>query len=677
MPPKVRNRNGELIDFDPEKITSAIFKAIQSVGGNDYQSAQELSGLVQDYLYISNQEIIDLETVQNTIEKVLIEEGQAETAKSFILYRQKRKEVREAKTRAGIVDDCKLGINAFKVIEARYLLKDENGRTVETPKEMFERVANHIASAEIHFGGNVDDAKEKFLRMMTSLEFMPNSPLLMNAGTENGQLSSVFSLPLDDTTEGIFTSLKHAAIIHQRGGGTGFSFSKIRPRGDVVNKMHGVASGPLAFLKIFDKAIGEIKQGGKRSGANMAILRVDHPDILDFITCKESQDIITNYNLSVGITDHFMEALQKSENYELINPRNGNVVGQLNAKRTLDLIATMAWKNGDPGIVFMDRINNPRSNPTPKLGDIETTSPCGEQPLLPYESVILGSINLANHVIKDLEKNAMVIDWHKLKRTVHNAVHFLDNATEFNVVPLAETAKIINGNRKIGLGVMGWADLLIKMKVPYNTEEAIETADKVMRLINDEARAASCNLAKKRGIFPNYHGSVYDNNQEFYRLRNASRTTISPTGTISIISSCSPSIEPLFALSYLRKTAQFEMLEINPLFEQIAKEEGFYNEDLMRNIAQQGSVQNIDEVPDNVKKIFLTAMDLTPEEHVKMQATFQKHVDNAVSKTVNFPYYATVEDVREVFLLAYELGCKGITIYRDGSKDGQVLSKNL
>jgi len=677
MPPRVRKRTGELIDYNKDKVTSAIFKAIQSIGGNDFRLAEELSGLVQDYLYITNQEIIDVENVQDTIEKVLMEEGHSETAKSFILYRQKRKEMREAKSSTGIVDDCKLGLNAFKVLEARYLLRDESGRTIETPKEMFERVATYIASADTKFGNNPENAKENFLRMMISLDFIPNSPTLMNAGTSVGQLSSVFAIPLEDSTENIFTGLKHAAIIHRRGGGTGFSFSRIRPRGDVVNKMHGVASGPLAFLKIFDIAIGEIKQGGRRSGANMAILRVDHPDVLDFITCKESQNIITNYNLSVGITDDFMKSLEKGENYNLINPRNGKVVGQLNAKRTLDLIATMAWKNGDPGIVFLDRINNPRSNPTPKLGNIETTSPCGEQPLLPYESVILGSINLSSHVIKDLEKNSMVIDWHRLKRTVHNVVHFLDNATELNQLPLQETKDIVRGNRKIGIGVMGWADLLIKMKIPYNDEEAIKTADHVMKFINDEARATSCALAKTRGLFPNYYGSVYDNNQEYYRLRNACRTTISPTGTISIIASCSPSIEPLFGLSYLRKTAQFEMLEINPLFEDIAREEGFYNEDLMRKIAQQGSVQNIEEIPEHIKKIFLTAMDLTPEEHVKMQATFQKHVDNAVSKTVNFPYYATVEDVREVFLLAYKLGCKGITIYRDGSKDRQVLSKSL
>jgi ribonucleoside-diphosphate reductase alpha chain len=674
MPFKVRKRTGEIVDFEPERINEAIYKALESVGEENEGLARALSGLVQDYLRLMNQDLIDIETVQDTIEKVLMEEGHIGTAKSFILYRQKRKEFREAKSSAGIVDDCKLGINAFKVLEARYLQKNEHGKTTETPKELFERVASAVAAVEAKYNANVEEAKDKFLKMMTNLEFLPNSPCLMNAGTDNGQISSVFSLPIEDSTESIFNALKNAAVIHRRGGGTGFSFSKIRPRADVVNKMQGVASGPISFLKIFDLAIGEIKQGGKRSGANMAILRIDHPDILDFITCKESHNTITNYNLSVGITDKFLEALQKEENYNLINPRNGEVVGQLNAKRTLDLLATMAWKNGDPGIVFLDRINSPRSNPCPQSGLIETTSPCGEQPLLPYESVILSSINLSIHVIKDSEKNILEIDWRRLRKTVHNAIHFLDNATEINKVPLHETSEIIKRNRKVGLGVMGWADLLIKLKMAYNSPEAIETADAVMKFINNEARAASCELAKVRGVFPNFYGSVYDNGKEYYRVRNAARTTISPTGTISIISSCSSSIEPLFALSYLRKTSQFEMLEVNPLFEEIAKEEGFYNEDLMRKIAQAGSVQDIPEIPEHIKKIFLTAMDLTPEDHVRMQATFQKHVDNAVSKTVNFPYYATVEDVRQVFLLAYQLGCKGITIYRDGSKDMQVLS---
>lgn len=674
MPIKIKKRTGEIIDYNPEKIKTAIYKAILSIGKKNESLAEELAGQVQDYLFLMDDEAVNVEIVQDLIEKVLMEEGHSKVAKSFILYRQKRKELRDVKASSGVVDDCKLGINSFKVIETRYLNRDKTGKIIETPRGMFERVASHIALTEEQFGGDYEVVKEKFLNLMLNLEFLPNSPMLMNAGNINGQLSSVFCLPIEDSTESIFNALKDAAIIHQRGGGTGFSFSRIRPRADSVNKLLRVSSGPLAFLKIYDKALSEIKQGGRRAGANMAILRVDHPDILDFITCKEGQEVITNFNLSIGLTEKFMEALVNEQNYDLINPKNSEPVGQLNAKRTLDLISTMAWKNGDPGIVFLDRMNNERSNPTPHLGTIETTSPCGEQPMLPYESVILGSINLSKHVIRREEINRSEVYWDKLKKTVHAAVHFMDNAIEANNFHLIQTENVVRSNRKFGLGIMGWADLLVKLKIPYNSQEALNYADTVMKFINDEARAASCELAKKRGTFPNFKGSLYDNGNEYYKVRNATRTAISPTGTLSIIASCSPSIEPLFALSFLRKTSQYELLEVNPLFEKVAREEGFYDEDLMKNIARAGSVQNVEGVPKHIKRIFLTSMDLSPEEHVRMQAAFQRHVDGAISKTVNIPYYSTVEDVREIFLLAYKLGCKGITIYRDGSKDLQVLN---
>ncbi|MBT3298191.1 adenosylcobalamin-dependent ribonucleoside-diphosphate reductase [archaeon] len=677
MPIKIKKRTGEVIDYDPGKITTAIYKAILSTGEKNENLASELAGLVQDYIFLMEEEAINVEIVQDLIEKILMEEGHSKVAKSFILYRQKRKELRDVKASSGVIDDCKLGINSFKIIETRYLNRDKTGKIIETPKGMFERVASHIALAEEQFGGDYEVVKEKFLNLMLNLEFLPNSPMLMNAGNINGQLSSVFCLPIKDSTESIFNALKDAAIIHQRGGGTGFSFSRIRPRADRVNNLLRVSSGPLAFLKIYDKALSEIKQGGRRAGANMAILRVDHPDILDFITCKESQEVITNFNLSIGLTNRFMEALQNEQNYDLINPRDNKPIGQLNAKRTLDLISTMAWKNGDPGIVFLDRMNNERSNPTPKLGIIETTSPCGEQPMLPYESVILGSINLSKHIIQGEEINRTEVYWDKLKGTVHSAVHFMDNAIEANNFHLTKTRNIVKGNRKFGLGIMGWADMLVKLKIPYNSQEALNYADTVMKFINDEARAASCDLAKKRGIFPNFEGSLYDNNNEYHRVRNATKTAISPTGTLSIIASCSPSIEPLFALSYLRKTSQYELLEVNPLFEKVAREEGFYDEDLMKNIAKAGSLQNVEGIPKHIKRIFLTSMDLSPEEHVRMQAAFQRHVDGAISKTVNIPYYSTVEDVKEIFLLAYKLGCKGITIYRDGSKDLQVLNSRF
>ncbi len=677
---KIEKRDGKIIDFNPEKITTAIFKAAQSVGGEDYEMAKQLSGLVQDYLYIMEKEVVHVEEIQDLIEKVLIEEGHAKTAKSFILYRQKRKELREAKSFAGIVDDWKISLNALKILQGRYLQRDENGTIFESPKELLGRVCKHIAQAEKTFGGDesaVAAAQEKFFQLLCSLRFLPNSPLLMNAGTKEKLLSAIVALPIEDSVRSIYKTLSDAALYHQRGAGTGFSFSSLRPRGDIVNNTFGVANGPLEFLKVYDKALSKIKQRGRRPGANMAILRIDHPDILDFITCKERRDIITNFNLSVGITSTFMEAVKKNENYNVVNPRSGEVIGQLNAKRTFDLIATMAWKNGDPGIVFLDRLNNERSNPTPGIGKVETTSPCGEQALLPYESVVLGSINLSLHTIKDSEKKKYVIDWNKLKNTVHAAVHFLDNATEMNEFPLEESKKLVKGNRKIGLGVMGFADLLIKMRVAYNSSEALQLADAIMRFVNEEAQAASRSLAVGRGVFPNIYNSLYESAESFQQMRNASRTTISPTGTISLLAGCSQSIEPLYALSYLRKTPQFEMLEVNPLFEEIAKEEGFYNEALLRKISRRGSIQNMEEIPLEIRKIFVTAMDLSPEDHVRVQAAFQKHVDNAVSKTVNFPYYATVEDVAEVFMLAYELGCKGITIYRDGSHDGQVLTSSF
>jgi len=674
---KVKKRDGEVVNFEPDRITSAIFKAAQSVGGDNKTISEDLSGLVQDYLYINNQDIIDIESIQDHIEKVLIEQGHVKTAKSFIIYREKRKELRKSRSYSSVIDDCKLNNNALRILQKRYLLKDHDGKIIETPREMFLRVSKYISSADMRFENEkIPEIANKFFETISTLKFLPSSANLMNAGTKSKSLFSVISLPIEDNTESIFTTLKNAAISHKSGVGTGFSFSNLRPKGDIANNNPGAASGPLSFLKTFDKALSNIKQQGKRSGANMGILRIDHPDILDFITCKERRDIITNFNLSVGITDSFMESVKNEEKYNLINPRTGEIVGQLDAKRTFDLIATMAWKNADPGIIFLDRFNTPRSNPTPKLGKIECTSPCGEQALLPYEAVVLGSINLSKHCIKDKETNRYNIDWDQLKETIHTAVHFLDNSLELSESPLEKTNQLVKSNRKIGLGIMGFTDMLIKLRTPYNSQTALTIADKLMRFVNDETREASCKLAKKRGVFPNFYESIYDSGNEYYHVRNSSRTTISPTGTISLIAGCSQSIEPLYALSYLRKTSQFEILEVNPLFEEIAKDDGFYSEELIQQVAQQSSAQNIEGIPKEIRDIFLTAMELNPEDHVKIQSIFQRHVDNGVSKTVNFPKHATVEDVREVFLLSHQLECKGITIYRDGSHDSQVLVSN-
>ncbi|MBI4983206.1 vitamin B12-dependent ribonucleotide reductase [Candidatus Woesearchaeota archaeon] len=678
---QIRKRDGRIVDFNPDKIAMVIFKAAQSVGGNDYEMAKELADQVVDYLGLLEEDIPSVEQIQDLIEKILIEEGHAKTAKSFILYREKRKELREAKSLMGIIDDCKLSLNALKVLEGRYLCKDADGNVTETPMQLFDRVAGNIALADGNYGGNIEAAKKEFLEIMLSRDFMPNSPTLMNAGTEIQQLSACFVLPVDDSMEGIFESVKHAAIIHKSGGGTGFSFSRLRPRGARVGSTGGVASGPISFMRVFDAATNVIKQGGKRRGANMGVLRVDHPDILDFITCKERNDQITNFNISVGVTEKFMEAVMSSSNYDLIDPHSKKTVGQLNAKRVFDLICTMAWKNGDPGVIFLDRMNWPRSNPTPKLGEIESTNPCGEQPLLPYESCNLGSINLANHVTAERQ-----VDWDKLRQTVHQGTHFLDNVIDMSKFPIPKITEMVMGNRKVGLGVMGWADLLIKLHIPYNSEEAIALADKIMCFVDCEARVKSHQLALSRGPFPNFEGSVYDgvydkssvydNNKskEKNLMRNATVTTIAPTGTISIIAGCSPGIEPLFAISFMRKTPQFELLEVNRLFEEIARKEEFYTPELMTKIARKGSIQDLEEIPEKWRKVFVTAMDLTPEEHVRMQAAFQRHTDNAVSKTVNFLFTATVEEVTNVFMLAYHLGCKGITIYRDGSRDIQVLN---
>ncbi len=664
---KIRKRDGSLVAFDQARIERAIERALAASGAADGEVAKRLALKVSAVARVRlSRRYPSVEQIQDIVEEVLIREGYAQAAKKYILYRQHRAQLRETKRLLGVQDELKLSVNAVRVLERRYLRRDEEGRVVETPMGMFRRVAVAIAKAELNYGSesNASRWEEEFLRVMSSLDFLPNSPTLMNAGLPMGQLSACFVIPVEDSMPGIFRALTEMALIHQTGGGTGFSFSRLRPNGDIVGSTKGVASGPVSFMHVYDTATEVVKQGGRRRGANMGILRVDHPDILEFIASKTKEGFLRNFNISVAATDRFMRALAAGRDYPLINPRNGKQSQRLSAKSVFDLIVTTAWKAGDPGVVFIDEIN--RHNPTPALGAIESTNPCGELPLLPYESCNLGSINLARMV------NGGNVDWQKLRQTVRVAVQFLDNVIDANRYIIPEIEKITRGNRKIGLGVMGFADMLFRLGVPYDSEEGLALGRRIMRAVQEEAKAASAQLASERGVFPNWEKSRYAKNN--LRLRNATVTTVAPTGTISIIAGCSSGIEPVFALSFVRNVMEgARLLEVNPYFEEVARDRGFYSSQLMMEIAKRGSVRGLRSVPKDVARLFVTAFDVSPTWHVQMQAAFQKSCDNSVSKTVNLPENATVDDVREVYLLAYRLKCKGVTIYRYGTRREQVL----
>lgn len=582
--------------------------------------------------------------------------------------------------------DPQVSDNALTVLKRRYLGKDNQGRVVETVRELFLRVAGFIARADSEYGASdadIEKSAASFYDMMARLEFLPNSPTLMNAGRPLGQLSACFVLPVGDSMEEIFEANKYAALIHKTGGGTGFSFSRLRPRDSIVASTHGVASGPVSFMRVFNASTEAVKQGGTRRGANMGILRVDHPDILEFIACKSNTGEFTNFNISVAVTDDFMQAVEKSSSYPLINPRTGKIHEidgrevHLDAGDVFDRIVKNAWRTGEPGIIFIDHMN--RSNPTFPSESIEATNPCGEQPLPAYDSCNLGSINLGRFVLERLPDDFTRsephkgIDFDRLGRVVRAAVHFLDNVIDQNRYPLEQIEEQTLKNRRIGLGVMGWADMLARLELPYNSDDAYELGSRVMSFIESEARKHSSELAKIRGKFPNWENSVYA--RENIAMRNATVTTIAPTGTISIIAGCSSGIEPYYAIAFERNVMDGTcMVELNPLFEKIAREKGCYSDEIVQKIKTARSLKDIDGIPDSLKAVYLTAADISPLEHVKMQAIFQKHCDSSVSKTVNFPEAATSDDVRTVFTEAFLLGCKGVTIYRDNSRPDQVLA---
>jgi ribonucleoside-diphosphate reductase alpha chain len=563
-----------------------------------------------------------------------------------------------------------LSANAMKVLEKRYLKKDASGKLIETPEELFRRVAKNIATADSYYGkgeADVKKAETEFFDMMSRLEFLPNSPTLMNAGRDLQQLSACFVLPIEDSMEAIFETIKDTAIIHKSGGGTGFSFSRLRAKNSPVRSTGGISSGPVSFMKVFNAATQAVKQGGTRRGANMGMLRVDHPDILEFISCKENDKEITNFNISVALTEEFMKKALADEDYDLIDPKTKKSVQKINAKKVFDMIIQMAWRNGEPGIIFIDRMN--KDNPTPKVGEIESTNPCGEQPLLPYESCNLGSVNLAKMVTED-----KAIDWDKFALVISKAVHFLDNVIDMNSYPIKKIDEMTKSNRKIGLGVMGFADMLLMMGVRYDSEDAIALAEKIMKFMLDTSRRASEALAKDRGSFPNFKGSIYDR-KGAKPLRNATLTTIAPTGTLSIIANSSSGIEPVFAITYTRNIMDnTKLIEVHPYFQEVAEKRGFYKPETMNLIAQKGTIHGVPEVPADVQQLFVTAHDIEAIWHIRMQSAFQKYTNNAVSKTVNLPSEATLDDVKTIYMLAFKGGCKGVTIYRDKSRDEQVLN---
>ncbi len=676
LPTQIQKRDGSIVAFSPDKITQAIFKAFQVTKevGDDKKSlseSQRLTPIAIDlFTQTINGEIPSVETMQDVVEKVLMAAGYYHTAKAYIIYRTQRQEEREAKDTIGVKDDIGLTLNQLKVLESRYLKHDIDGNIIETPRQLFARIAHAVAQNEAK-----DKSKweENFLQTFLNFEFIPGGGYLRTAGTDNPMFANCFVLPVEDSMEGIFDSVKYMALIQQKGGGTGFNFSALRPKGDLVNTSGGFSSGPISFMKVFDAATRQVMQGGFKRGANMGILNIDHPDILDFITCKSEENEVSNFNISVGVSDKFMKAVLNDKDFDLINPRNGQVVQSLSAKSLFNQIVTLAWRTGDPGIIFLDTIN--RANPViDTLGPMIATNPCGEQPLHPFDVCNLGSLNLSSFY--NSQSNS--VNWQHLDEVVRLAVRFLDNGVDVSSYPVSQVKKMAQANRRIGLGIMGWADLLYKLEIPYASPEAFSLAEKVSHFIYSISHNESEKLAEEKGVFPNWKGSTYE--QKGVKQRNLAITTIAPTGTISMLANCSSGIEPVFLLSYTKNVVDEEGLYyVNPVFEAKLKQE-IKDEDLyqviINKILKTGSCQKIKEIPAKLRKIFITAHDISWQDHVAMQAAFQRWTDNAVSKTINLPHDASITEVEEAYLKAWQLGCKGITIYRDGSKSFQILEVN-
>jgi ribonucleoside-diphosphate reductase alpha chain len=667
LPTAVRKRDGTVVPFERVRIVEAILRAAQEAGLPERAPAERVADNAIAALaarFATRPPAV--EDIQDAVEQALMDAGLSDVARAFVVYRRHRARLRETKRMLGVRDELKLSLNAAVVLRERYLLRDESGQVRESAAEMMERVARHVAAPEDAFERSSSGRwAEAFAAMLKRLDFLPNSPTLMNAGTRLGLLSGCVVLPVEDSLESIFDAVGRTALVHQAGAGTGFSFSHLRPAGDLVASTNGVASGPVSFMRVFDVATEVVKQGGRRRGANMAVLDISHPDVREFVLAKSEPGALENFNLSVAVTDRFMRAALSDGEHRLVNPRTRKTVARLAARHLFALIAEAAWQSGEPGLLFLDRVN--RANPLPALGRIEATNPCGEVPLLPYESCNLGSINLSRFVADGR------VDWSRLAETVRLAVRFLDDVIEANRYPFAELEQATRATRKVGLGMMGLAELLAALGIPYDSDEAVALARRIAARIRLEARRASAGLAAARGPFPLFEQSTFAR-RGLPPLRNAQLTATAPTGTISILAGTTSAIEPMFAVAFARNVLGTELLELNPLFERLARERGFYSDALVAELATSGSVRGNRRVPADVRRAFVTAFEIAPEWHVRMQAAVQRHVDAAVSKTVNLPADATVEAVQHLYAEAWRAGAKGITVYRYGSRPGQVLT---